>query len=160
MPTKKGSHPGAQIAEAPLGSLLLQTVRAHAALAASLLADVGVVAPQEVVLLYLEDHGRVPQFEIVRFMARDRSTVTATLQAMERAQLVVRAPSQSDQRSVEVELTDAGRALCPLIRAAWSELERLTFGPLSPSQREHLAASLTTVRDAARTHDEQQEPRR
>ncbi|MFF5108854.1 MarR family winged helix-turn-helix transcriptional regulator [Streptosporangium sp. NPDC000509] len=161
MPTKDGpgktrhSHPGVQIAEAPLGSLLLQAVRFHAALAASLLAELGLVAPQEVVLLYLQDHGRVPQSELVRFMGRDRSTVTATLQAMERAELVVRTPSRTDQRAMDVDLTEAGRALCPRIRAAWAELEHLTFGRLSASQCEELRAGLVAVRDTARARNEE-----
>ncbi|WP_214417285.1 MarR family winged helix-turn-helix transcriptional regulator [Sphaerisporangium fuscum] len=165
MPTKKvsgkgsRSHPGVQIAEAPLGSLLLQAVRAHAVLAASLLTDLGLVAPQEVILLYLQDHGRTPQAELVRFLGRDRSTVTATLQAMERGQLIVRTPSETDQRAMEVGLTDAGQALCPRVRAAWAELERLTFGRLSPVQREQLMAGLTAVRDAARAHNEEKDTR-
>ncbi|MEV0590410.1 MarR family winged helix-turn-helix transcriptional regulator [Nonomuraea cavernae] len=159
MPTRSSeqaarSHPGVQIAEAPLGSLLLQAVRAHAALAASLLADLGLVAPQEVVLLYLQDHGRTPQAELVRFLGRDRSTVTATLQAMQRAELIVRTPSQTDQRAMNVDLTGTGRALCPRIRTAWAELERLSFGRLSHPQREQLAAGLTAVRDAARARHE------
>ncbi|WP_432873047.1 MarR family winged helix-turn-helix transcriptional regulator [Microbispora rosea] len=163
MPTKrvsgKGvrSHPGVQIAEAPLGSLLLQAVRAHAALAASLLTDLGLVAPQEVVLLYLQDHGRTPQAELVRFLGRDRSTVTATLQAMERGQLIVRTPSETDQRAMDVGLTEAGHALCPRVRAAWAELERLAFGRLSPTQHEQLTTGLTAVRDAARAHNEEKD---
>ncbi|KAB8195411.1 MarR family transcriptional regulator [Nonomuraea phyllanthi] len=165
MPTKGAggrgarSHPGVQITEAPIGSLLLQAVRAHAALATSLLADLGLVAPQEVVLLYLQDHGRMPQAELVRFLGRDRSTVTATLQAMERGRLIVRTPSRTDQRAMDVDLTDTGRALCPRIRAAWAELERLTFGRLAPAQREQLKAGLTAARDAARAHHENKETR-
>ncbi|RNL86944.1 MarR family winged helix-turn-helix transcriptional regulator [Halostreptopolyspora alba] len=145
-------HPGVQIDEAPLGSLLLQTVRAHAALATSLLAELGLAVPQEVVLLYLQDHGRVPQSELVRFMGRDRSTVTATLQTMERAGLVERTPSKTDRRSMDVDLTETGHALCPRVRAAWAELERLTFGPLDQRQRDDLASALGAARDAARTH--------
>ncbi|MUL41507.1 MarR family transcriptional regulator [Streptomonospora sp. PA3] len=157
MPTDDGRrqekpHPGIQVDEAPIGSLLLQVVRAHAALATSLLADLGLAAPQEVVLLYLQDHGRVPQSELVRFLGRDRSTVTATLQTLERAVLVERTPSQTDRRAMDVDLTEAGRGLCPRIRAAWAELERLTFGCLDQRQRAELASALGTVRDAARAH--------
>lgn len=143
---------GVQVAEAPLGSLLLQTVRAHAALAASLLAELELVAPQEVILLYLQDHGRIPQTELVRFLGRDRSTVTATLQTMERAALIARTPSATDRRAMEVDLTEAGRALCPRIRAAWAELEGLTFGSLDQRQRDELTSALGAVRDAARVY--------
>ncbi|MBB6000906.1 MarR family winged helix-turn-helix transcriptional regulator [Streptomonospora salina] len=158
MPTNKSAgrhqepHPGIEVDEAPLGSLLLQAVRAHAALATSLLAELGLAAPQEVVLLYLQDHGGVPQSELVRFLGRDRSTVTATLQTLERAALVERTPSQTDRRAMDVDLTEAGRALCPRIRAAWAELERLAFEYVAPRQRAELTSALGAVRDAARTH--------
>jgi DNA-binding MarR family transcriptional regulator len=153
----KGPHPGVHVAEAPIGSLLLQAVRAHGILATALLAELGLVAPQELVLLYLQDHGRVPQSELVRFLGRDRSTVTATLQAMERSLLIVRAASDTDRRAMNVDLTETGRELCPRIRDAWAELERLTFGQLSQWQREQLAVGLRSVRDAARAHNEVKE---
>lgn len=150
MPTEMRPELGVQVAEGPLSSLLLQVVRAHAALAGALLDELGLVAPQEVVLLHLDDHGAVPQSELVRFLDRDRSTVTATLQALERAGLVVRVPSTVDRRSREVRLTEAGRRLCPRIRAVWAELERQSFGALSEEEQADTAATLRRVRDAAR----------
>ena len=41
-----------------------------------MLKQIDLVAPQELVLLFLQEHGRTPQSEIVYFLGRDRSTVT------------------------------------------------------------------------------------
>ena len=141
-------HPGISIAEAPFSSLLLQVVRAHALLAAEILQEVGVVPPQEVVLLYLDEHGPCPQREIVRFMGRDRSTVSNTLQAMERAGLIRREPSDRDLRALVVSLTEKGHALVPRVRAAWTEIEKRTFSGLKEDRLSALAEALAEVKAA------------
>lgn len=141
-------HPGVQIEGAPIGSLLLQVTRAHALLGTELLRRVGITAPHEIVLLHLDDHGPLPQSELVRYLGRDRSTVTNTLQAMERAGLVRRTPSTRDGRAMDVALTPAGRRAVPAARAAWAELERATCSRLTATQQSRLAAALETVRDS------------
>jgi MarR family transcriptional regulator, lower aerobic nicotinate degradation pathway regulator len=148
-------HVGVTIDGAPVGSLLLQVIRAHARVGTELLAEAGVAAPQEIVLLYLDTRGPVPQTELVHYMGRDRSTVTATLQAMERAGLVARRPSRDDKRAVIVQLTKKGRNAVPQARAAWHELERRATRSLTPSQQADLLAALTAIRDAlnAGPHD-------
>lgn len=140
--------PGVRVDGAPVGSLLLQVIRAHARVATELLDAAGVVPPHEIVLLHIDAHGPVPQAELVRYLGRDRSTVTATLQAMERAGLVSRTASASDRRAMVVRLTDRGRAAVPRVRAAWRELERRTTRTLDAAQRESLMTGLAAVRDA------------
>lgn len=137
---------GVSVAQAPLSSLLLQLVRAHAALATAMLQRLDLVAPQELVLLFLEEHGPTPQSKLVHFLGRDRSTVTSTLQTMERAGLITRAPSTADRRAVIITLSDKGRGLCLPIREIWSELERRTFGGLTDDQRAGLARTLVDIR--------------
>jgi MarR family transcriptional regulator, lower aerobic nicotinate degradation pathway regulator len=148
---KNGSlprHVGTSIEGAPVGSLLLQVVRAHARVGTELLSEAGVASPHEIVLLYLDTHGPVPQTELVHYMGRDRSTVTATLQAMGRAGLVTRTPSPSDKRAMIVQLTQRGRDAVPRAQAAWQELERRTTRSLTPSQQSDLMTALAAVRDA------------
>lgn len=144
---RRPRHKGTSIDGAPVGSLLLQTIRAHAVLGTELLRRAGVLPPHEIVLLYLDENGPVPQTELVHYMGRDRSTVTATLQAMERAGLVERGPSPADGRALLVSLTDKGRATAPGARAAWRELERATTRGLTDAQRAALVELLTIVRD-------------
>ncbi|MFC5822436.1 MarR family winged helix-turn-helix transcriptional regulator [Nonomuraea insulae] len=129
-----------------MSSLLLQLVRAHAALATAMLQRLDLVAPQELVLLFLQEHGPTPQSKLVHFLGRDRSTVTSTLQTMERAALITRVPSSADRRAMIITLSDKGRGLCPRIRELWSELERRTFGGLTDDQRTELARTLTELR--------------
>lgn len=141
-------HVGASIDGAPVGSLLLQVVRAHARVGTELLQETGVASPHEIVLFYLDTHGAVPQTELVHYMGRDRSTVTATLQAMERAGLVTRTPSTSDKRAMNVQLSRNGRAAVPRAQTAWRELERRTTRTLTPKQQADLIAALSAIRDA------------
>lgn len=145
---KTPRHVGVTIDGAPVGSLLLQVIRAHARVGTELLAEAGVAAPHEIVLLYLDTRGPVPQTELVHYMGRDRSTVTATLQAMERADLVERLPSPDDKRAMIVQLTKRGRDTVPRARAAWHELERRTTRSLTPSQQSDLLNALTAIRNA------------
>ncbi|SHK04296.1 DNA-binding transcriptional regulator, MarR family [Pseudonocardia thermophila] len=141
-------HVGISIDGAPIGSLLLQVLRAHARVGTELLNAAGVTPPHEIVLLYLDGRDAVPQTELVHYMGRDRSTVTATLQAMERAGLVVREPSASDGRALVVRLTAKGREAVPRARAAWVELEQRTVRGLSAEQQRDLADLLVRVRDS------------
>ncbi len=141
-------HVGTSIDGSPVGSLLLQVIRAHARVGTELLAEAGVASPHEIVLLYLDSRSPIPQTELVHYMGRDRSTVTATLQAMERADLVARLPSPDDKRAMLVQLTKKGRDAVPRARAAWHELERRTTRPLTPSQQSDLLTALTAIRDA------------
>jgi DNA-binding MarR family transcriptional regulator len=130
-----------------VGSLLLQVLRAHFRLGATLLQRVDLVPPHEIILLYLDEHGPSPQSDLVRYLARDRSTVTATLQAMERQGLIVRVSSPDDGRAMIVELTRRGRRSVPDALAAWGELERVTVNGLDAEQIEGLVSALTIVRD-------------
>ncbi|WP_246195504.1 MarR family winged helix-turn-helix transcriptional regulator [Halopolyspora algeriensis] len=140
-----------EIDVAPVGSVLLQVVRAHARLGTELLRGAGLTPPHELVLLYLDEHEPAPQPALVTYLGRDRSTVTATLQAMERADLIERSPSETDSRAMTVSLTAHGRQQVSAARAAWRELERHTTSRLTHRQLTELQDSLTRVRDTLET---------
>lgn len=139
---------GVHVPQAPVGSALLRLLRAHAQLGTALLAGIGVPPPQELILLRLEEHGTLPQGDLVRYLYRDRSTTSATLQTMERAGLITRSPSPSDRRALDVTITDAGRALCPAVRDAWAELEETAFSHLSSDGRAALVAAMDASQQA------------
>lgn len=141
-------HVGTSIEGAPIGSLLLQVIRAHARVGTELLNEAGVASPHEIVLLYLDAHGPAPQKDLVHYMGRDRSTVTATLQAMERAGLVTRTSSPTDKRAMIVQLSQKGRDAVPRAQAAWHELERRTTSALTPKQQADVIDALSAIRDA------------
>lgn len=154
--SRRPRHRGTTIEGAPIGSLLLQTIRAHALLGTELLRRVGLMPPHEIVLLHLDERGPLPQTEIVHYLGRDRSTVTNTLKAMERAGLVARSPSPDDRRAMIVSLTAKGRRMAPAARAAWMQLEEVTTRRLTGDQRRALTEALVVVRDEInRTIDEE-----
>ncbi|MBB5430670.1 MarR family winged helix-turn-helix transcriptional regulator [Nocardiopsis composta] len=88
------------------------------------------------------------QPEPVRFLNRERSTVSVTLGGMERAGLLARSPSPTHRTARVVELTDRGRRVC---RQAWDEREERTFGALGAEQRSEPAGALTAIRGALRS---------
>ena len=130
------------VASAPVSSKLLQLTRGHFLLATELLKAIGLVPPQELVLMRLWDCGHCSHTEMVRFFGRDRSTVTKTLQAMERAGLIEKRPSETDGRAIVISLTDRGRALHPKVLAVWAELERRTIAGLSDRQQHAVLRAL------------------
>jgi DNA-binding MarR family transcriptional regulator len=139
---------GVEVADAPIGSALLQAVRPLAARAAAELTPLGLSPPQELVLLHCAEHGPVNQADLVRYLGRDRSTVTNMLQAMERSGLVTRQAVATDRRTRVVELLDAGRDLVPAVHAVWTRLESDMAAAVSRNQRRALLDALALVRDA------------
>lgn len=149
---RRSSHPGVTVPGAPVGSALLQAIRAHATVATDMLAQIGLSPPQELVLLWLADQGgSAPQRDLVHYLNRDRSTVTNTLQAMERAGLITRRSLPSDRRAIEVALTAKGRKLLPRVRALWLQLERRSTALIVEEDREVLLRSLAAIRDSLRS---------
>ena len=88
---------GVQVLGAPVSSALLRLVRAHVLLGTRMFAEIGLAPPQELILLRLEERGTVPQAEIVDFLQRDRSTISSTLQSMEKMGLIRRTPSPANR---------------------------------------------------------------
>ncbi|GBU19297.1 MULTISPECIES: MarR family transcriptional regulator [Methylobacterium] len=108
-----------------------------------LLDGLGVTYPQYLVLLVLWETEGLTVSEIGRRLRLDSGTLTPVLKRLESAGLLLRSRRQSDEREVEISLTDEGRALraralqvrqavmCqldlsePEIRALRSDLNRL-----------------------------------
>jgi DNA-binding MarR family transcriptional regulator len=81
-----------------------------------------------------------------------RSGLTYQAGLLEKAELVTRAPSADDERSVTVSITDAGRALLAKVLPGHTEVigEQL-FRPLSRADAKTLAELLSPVRDHMRS---------
>jgi DNA-binding MarR family transcriptional regulator len=81
-----------------------------------------------------------------------RSGLTYQAGLLEKAGLVVRAPSPDDERSVTVTITDAGRALLARVLPGHIEVVGgLLFEPLSRDDVQALAGLLAPVRDHMRS---------
>jgi DNA-binding MarR family transcriptional regulator len=80
-----------------------------------------------------------------------RSGLTYQAGLLERRGLISRAPSSDDERSIDVTITDAGRALLARVLPGHIEVvSSLLFEPLSGKDVETLTGLLTPVRDHMR----------
>lgn len=81
-----------------------------------------------------------------------RSGLTYQAGLLEKAGLVVRAPSPDDERGITVTITDAGRALLAKVLPGHVEIvSGLLFEPLSRDDVEALAGLLAPVREHMRS---------
>ncbi|MBB2963739.1 MarR family winged helix-turn-helix transcriptional regulator [Methylobacterium sp. R2-1] len=76
-----------------------------------MLERMGLTYPQYLVLLVLWENDGITVSEIGRRLRLDSGTLTPVLKRLETSRLLNRSRRQSDEREVEIALTDQGRAL-------------------------------------------------
>nr|WP_301288887.1 MULTISPECIES: MarR family transcriptional regulator [Methylorubrum] len=76
-----------------------------------MLERMGLTYPQYLVLLVLWENDGITVSEIGRRLRLDSGTLTPVLKRLETSGLLNRSRRQSDEREVEIALTDQGRAL-------------------------------------------------
>jgi len=76
-----------------------------------MLERMGLTYPQYLVLLVLWENDGITVSEIGRRLRLDSGTLTPVLKRLESAGLLLRSRRQSDEREVEIGLTERGRAL-------------------------------------------------
>jgi DNA-binding MarR family transcriptional regulator len=118
-----------------ISHLIIRVARAHWSAAAPLLAKHNLYPGQELLLMRLWESDRQSQSDLGHGLRLDASTVTRTVQRLERQGLVARIPSPTDGRSVIVCLTQAGQDLRAPVEGAWAELEAQTTRGMSERQR-------------------------
>ncbi|MBT0773445.1 MarR family transcriptional regulator [Kineosporia sp. J2-2] len=118
-----------------ISHLITRIARAHWSAAAPLLGALGLYPGQELLLMRLWHTDHQTQTDLANGLRLDASTVTRTVQRLERQGLVSRAPSATDGRSMVVALTKEGRALEEPVARAWAQLEARTTTGLSERQR-------------------------
>ena len=75
------------------------------------LKDLGLTYPQYLVMLVLWEHDELPVKKLGEHLRLDSGTLSPLLKRLEATGLVRRERSARDERSVEVRLTEEGRAL-------------------------------------------------
>ena len=121
--------------EFPVSWLIFAMARSHRALAAQLLADLSLYPGQELILMQLWDTDGRSQKELREMQRVDHSTINKSVRRLEAAGLVRREASPEDGRVALVFLTDKGRELETVTKAAWAELERRTVTGLSEAEQ-------------------------
>ncbi len=129
----------------PLSLAIFSLARAHRALAADLLRPLGLRPGQELLLMFLWEHGPQRQTDLAQHVATDSASMTRTVQRLERSGFVRRRPSADDRRVTLVEPTPASLALRPRVSEVWAQLERATAGDLSPALCEEATTLLRTL---------------
>src|SRR5690606_10175184 len=92
---------------------LWKASRSVTALYRDLLDELGLTYPQYLVMRLLWQKGAQPVKEIASVLQLDYGTLSPLLKRLEAAGLVIRSRRRDDERSVEIALTEAGRALRP-----------------------------------------------
>ncbi|GAA4202361.1 MarR family winged helix-turn-helix transcriptional regulator [Microbispora amethystogenes] len=143
-----GSGCGAAPGEDPdsLSCLMAQAALGHRVLLAALLAEIGLYPGQDRVLNALWANGPMSQNRLAAAVGIDMSTMTKSLQRLERGGLVSRAPSPGNRRISVVSTTPEGDALRPEVRRVEEELHRRLSDGLTPEQVETLRSLLGVVR--------------
>ncbi len=140
-------------AAAPSMVAVTSIMRVHQILMARLneqLEPFGLTFPRYEVLMLLLFSGRgsLPVGKIGERLQVHRTSITNSLDGLERAGLVSRVPDPSDGRAVLAEITDAGRETG---ERATSVLNESAFGtdPLARTDLDSLFATLRTLRAGA-----------
>ena len=82
----------------------------------SAMAALDLTAAQWTVVIYLAEDLATTPAELSRLLHYDPGAMTRLIDRLEKKNIVKRAPSDADRRSVVVSLTEQGRALYPEIR--------------------------------------------
>jgi DNA-binding MarR family transcriptional regulator len=99
-------------------------------------------------LLFLSRRGSLPLGKIGERLQVHRTSVTNTVDGLEKLGLVRRVPHESDRRAVLAEIAPAGREVAEKATAALNEAGFATE-PLSAGQLEELAKLLRVLRVSA-----------
>ncbi|MGI5161183.1 MarR family winged helix-turn-helix transcriptional regulator [Microbispora sp. CA-102843] len=133
--------------EDSLGCLMATASRGHRVLLAALLAEIDLYPGQDRVLNALWAHGPQFQNKLAAKLGIDMSTMTKSLQRLERSGLVSRSPYPANRRLSIVSTTPKGDALQPRLRRVEEEIHRRLARGLTPEEVKTLCALLAVVRD-------------
>ncbi len=114
-----------------------------------MLDELGLTYPQYLVMLALWQRDGLTLKELGTMLYLDSGTLSPLLKRLEQRELVRRARSSEDERSVIITLTDAGKAL--QARAAGVPAAIQTAMDLDDDQLETLRAQLRALADSVRS---------
>jgi len=109
--------------DALLGFQVIRLCKAHRQRMEEALNQLGLHVGQELLLLHLWKEDGVPQSQLAEAMGVDISTITKTVQRMERTGLLKRSQDAEDARISRVYLTEQGRALHEPVMEVWKASE-------------------------------------
>ena len=102
----------------------------------------------------IAETGPLPMGELARSLNLDVSTVTRTIDRLERDRLVTRKRSRGDLRVIRVEVTRAGRELVEQVQARLMEETRQVLKSISASSRDDVTRAFELLLEALRARSE------
>ena len=129
------------------GSLLPQVCRLEHARAHELLEELGLYRGQHRILRALWEEDGLTHTELSGLSHVRPSTITTTIQRMEKAGLVERKHDAEDQRVSRAYLTKVGRALQGDVEQTWHRLEEEIFDGFTLEERVLLRRFLLQMRE-------------
>ena len=108
--------------------------------------DIGLNFTQFRMLKMLASFPHISASELARRLEHDAGALTRLLDKMQERGFVHRHSCPDDRRSVEISLTDAGRALSRPLRTISDELTEFALSDLCDAEKETLIALLKRVR--------------
>lgn len=136
-------------ADALNGSIRLIAIK-HRALAAAALGELGLHPGHEAVLLALHAHGPQTQAQLAQRAGCEPPSITGMVRKLEAAGLLDRHPAPGNARATIVDLTEAGRALVPKLKALWVRLAEDTVAAIPGVDVNRLAATLADLAESLR----------
>lgn len=112
--------------EGDISYALIQLIKEHRRQADEALKQLGLYAGQEWILFLLWEKDGLSQSQLAARLRLELSTITKSVQRMERAGLVKRRDDEQDSRISRVYLTEAGRALYEPAMQVWKDLDDRT----------------------------------
>ncbi|MEV1004260.1 MarR family transcriptional regulator [Nonomuraea sp. NPDC050202] len=126
---------------------LIKLMKAHRNQLAAALVPLGLHVGQELLLNQLWREDGLTQGELIARLGVEPPTVTKTLQRLERAGIVYRAPDPDRPRIGRVYLTDTGKALREPVEGIWKQLDEDLQRGFTAEERELLARFLRATPD-------------
>jgi MarR family transcriptional regulator, organic hydroperoxide resistance regulator len=128
------------------GYTLAKVCKAHRGSVAEHLAELGLHAGQEMVLIELFEQDGLRGGELAERLGVEPPTVTKMLRRLEKCGLVERRQDPRDARSFRVYLTVEGRSLEVALARCWERVEERTFAGMSIEERRTFRRLLAKVR--------------
>ncbi len=128
-----------------VGFRLTQVTRMRRNLIALMVEPLGLYVGQDLIMVQLWNEEGMTQSHLAERAGVDVSTMTKTLQRLERRGLVTRRQDSEDTRVWRVFLTEQGRALESSITEGWLEAEQRTFQGFTSEDRSLFVAFLQRI---------------
>ncbi len=122
-------------------------VRANDVQSRALAKQIGLTAPQLIILKAIAALGEVTTTVLSAHVDLSAATVITILDNLETRQLVERYRSRNDRRVVHTRLTDQGRGLLERAPEPMGDAFARRFAALSPERRSQLISALATIAD-------------